>query len=80
MGPFGSVLSTTPLVAASEKGRTEIVKLLLKGGASVDEGGTFGPFNLGTPLSIASDEGHTKVGDLLLKAGATPPSSASKEL
>ena len=76
---FGSVpgwllKSETPLFKASEKGHTEAVDLLLKAGATADNGLTLGPFgsiSTRTPLLRASEKGHKEVVDLLLKSGAT---------
>lgn len=55
----------TPLMAASLRGNTRAVWLLLYYGADVNIGST-----LGTALSIAATEGHMKVVLLLLSSGA----------
>jgi ankyrin repeat protein len=57
----------TPLIAASYRGRIEIVKFLLAKGADVNKsGGKAGD----TPLIIASWKGHTEIVKLLLANGA----------
>ena len=59
--------SVTALVAASDRGRVEIVRMLLGAGARVDRPGA-----LGTPLAAAARKGHQGVVRQLLRAGADP--------
>ena len=56
----------TPLMLASMKGNTEIVKLLLKHGASVNKASGFG----GTALMAAAQSGAIAVIEVLCAAGA----------
>jgi ankyrin repeat protein len=58
----------TALIRASSRGRTEIVKLLLKAGANPDTKDNYGE----TALMRASLSGHKDIVILLLKAGANP--------
>ncbi|VAW74237.1 hypothetical protein MNBD_GAMMA12-3493 [hydrothermal vent metagenome] len=63
---------STPLFDAAESGHTEIVRLLLTGGAEVDIANTFGeePGGGRTPLYIAAEKGHIAIVKLLLAANA----------
>lgn len=54
----------TPLMMASGRGSTEIVRLLLDAGANVNAGGSE------PALTIAATQGHFEVATLLIKAGA----------
>jgi len=56
----------TALIEASEKGYTEIVKLLLKAGADVNAEDGDGR----TALILAKEQGYIEIVDLLKKAGA----------
>ena len=56
----------SPLLMAARLGHTEIVKLLLKAGATADLANE----NNTTPLTIASKHGHTEVVQLLRVCGA----------
>lgn len=56
----------TPLIMASGKGHTQIVKLLLSVKADVNTNLADGA----TPLYVASEQGHIKIVELLLSAGA----------
>ncbi|KAL8700353.1 MAG: hypothetical protein Q9201_005492 [Fulgogasparrea decipioides] len=59
---------STALHLAAEQGNTEVVRVLLKTGASVDF-----PNDLGqTPLWFAVNEGHAEISKMLLDAGASP--------
>ncbi len=59
----------TPLFMAADRGRTEVVRLLLEAKADVhaaaDASGT-----VDTPLSRAKRFGHAEIIELLLEAGA----------
>lgn len=55
----------TPLFLATNKGHTDIVKLLLDKGAD-PKPATDGP----TPLELATKQGRTEIVDMLLNAGA----------
>ena len=58
--------SSTPLNIASEKGHTDVVKLLLtKDGVDINKAWEKG----GTPLYFACQNGHTAVVELLLTHG-----------
>jgi ankyrin repeat protein len=66
----------TPLVAAAEKGRLEIVQLLLNKGAKVDlRDGKY----RATPLIWASLGGHEAIAELLLARGADPKIKEQKQ-
>jgi len=58
-------IGQTPLLLASALGKTEVVELLIKCGADVNE-----PWDLETPLSNAKERGHRDVVKLLKEAGA----------
>jgi uncharacterized protein len=58
----------TALVAAADKGRLEVVQLLLEAGANVDAMSGYGD----TALLRACRLGYGEVVDVLLRAGATP--------
>jgi hypothetical protein len=62
--PYGQ----TPLIIAAEKGRLDLVKLLLDHKADIDFRDNAGK----TALNIAAKRGHTNVIRLLLKRGANP--------
>jgi hypothetical protein len=62
------MISQTVLMVASNKGYTEIVKLLLKKGADPNQKNYKGT----TALMLASQSGHKDVVKLLLKNGANP--------
>jgi len=51
----------TALMEASQKGHTEIVKMLIDTGAQVNIKNKYGT----TPLMIASDKGHAEIVELL---------------
>ena len=66
-------IPTTPLFEAADKGHTEVVQLLLDGGAERDEGEGFfeGERSYGrSPLWVASINGHKDIVKLLLDRGA----------
>ena len=71
---LGMLFSKTPLRAAAENGRTEVVAELLKAGANANTPSTLGLGMLAseTPLSAAAFQGRTEVVAELLKAGANP--------
>ena len=72
IGSFNSI-STTPLFEAADKGHTEVVQLLLDGGAERDEGEGFFEGERSyerTPLWVASINGHKDIVKLLLDRGA----------
>ena len=56
----------TPLNAASQKGHVDIVKVLLKAGANVNQANTTDGTS---PLFIASQHGHVAIVKVLIKAG-----------
>ena len=64
---LGDIQTFSPLIRAAERGRTEVVKLLLEKGADVNvkQIGTGA-----TALIMASQGGHTEVVKLLLEKGA----------
>ena len=73
--PFPEVLQTAkPLHIAAYKGHTDIIRMLLAYGASVD--GEDGFFR--TPLHFAAANGHTSVVQLLLDTGANPNARDSR--
>ena len=59
---------STPMHEAANKGHTEVVKLLLRGGAEVDKKDKFGM----TPLNIAARNCHKNVVKVLLDEMADP--------
>ena len=61
----------TPLNSAAEKGRNQIVKLLIEKGADL---------NAGTPLIFAAGEGHMEVVELLIAAGTDVNTKANDQL
>lgn len=57
---------TTPLFFAAQGGHLDVVKILMKTGASVDTPSADG----GTPLFVAAQGGHVKIVRELLDCGA----------
>ncbi|XP_019628242.1 PREDICTED: ankyrin repeat and EF-hand domain-containing protein 1-like [Branchiostoma belcheri] len=64
----GSRIVRTALFFASEAGHADVVRLLIRKGASLTKRSTD---TSAPPLLIAASEGHTKVVDLLVHHGAT---------
>jgi len=63
----------TPLLAAAAKGHSEIVSLLIKAGASVDNPSSLSKdFRGCSPLSLAALQGHAECVRVLLASGANP--------
>jgi len=62
----------TPLLLAAAKGRSEIVSLLIKAGASVDNPSSLKDFHGCSPLLAAALLGHTECVRVLLASGANP--------
>ena len=58
---------TTPLLMACQSGYEACTRLLLEGGAAVDQADKGGV----TPLKVAREEGHEAVVQLLLEHGAS---------
>ena len=58
----------TALMAASEMGHIDIVKLLIEAGADVNA--TLDDYDRSTALKYASKKGHTEIVELLIEAGA----------
>lgn len=58
--------ASTPLMEASQEGHLELVELLLKSNALVNQCTSSGE----TALSLASENGHTEVAEFLVRAGA----------
>ena len=65
---IADLLGNTPLMYASEKGHTEIVRLLLQRGAGVNAKTKFDGYK--TALSKASEKGHTEIVRMLIEKGA----------
>lgn len=66
----------TPLYMACEKGSWDIVKLLIRAGANVNQGNQQSV----SPLHIAAQNGHLEVVKLLIAAGANVNSQTDKAL
>ena len=68
----------TPLLFAAREGRIDVVRVLLKAGADVNEtlqtkkAVTRGPKPGNSPLTLAVENGHFELAVALLKAGADP--------
>lgn len=71
---FGMLGWSTPLIAAAERGQTQIVDELLKAGANPNTRWTVGLGLLasGTPLFAAASLNHAATVAVLLEAGANP--------
>jgi hypothetical protein len=65
-------LGQTPLTAAAQFGRVEVVRLLLRKGADANLRDCGSQFPHETPLSTAAMHGQIEVCKLLLEAGADP--------
>ena len=58
----------TPLLASAQKGRTEVVDMLLAAGARVDQVNRLGA----TALNLACKNGHLETAKILVAADADP--------
>jgi ankyrin repeat protein len=72
---FWRINGSTPLIVASDLGRSSVIELLLKRGASVDSRGT----DCWTPLMLAAQKGHQYVVRMLLDYGADINESATDQ-
>jgi ankyrin repeat protein len=64
--------SNTGLIIASGRGQSDVVRLLLSYGASVDENTLVGLFEGKTALNWACSQGRSQTASLLIQAGANP--------